>query len=207
MVSLAGTIAADNANELSRQGYAISQWIGFDVHEIPLYTHHADGGMALGEVAFNMRVGNPKSLNNMEANFLARKGAKGYFLWKPGSDCLARTFKSFTFKPRPLGGTERIDAEPVKGCQWCREKETTNPKPAEPVAVSDVPPVAALTAAPAPSIPAFDVLHCRSCVEVFIGDNAALERRGHEVRHRTNKASTVRKPRTPRKGSAKESST
>lgn len=198
MVSLAGTIASDNANELSRQGYAITQWIGFDVHEIPLYTHHADGGMALGDVAFKMRVGNPKSLNNMEANFLARKAAKGYFLWKPGPDCIARTFKSFTFKPRPLGGTERIDAEPTKGCQWCRERPTPTP----PESVAQTPP----PAPSAPVLPSFDVLHCAKCPAVFTGENAVNDRRGHTMREHP-KPSTVqrRSRRTPVEGSAKES--
>lgn len=201
MVSLAGTIAQDNAHELSRQGYAISEWIGFDVHEIPLYTHHAGTGVVLGDVVFKMRVGNPKSLNNMEANFLARKGAKGYFLWKPGPDCMARTFKDFEFKPRPLGGVERIEHEAHKGCCWCRERQGQT-LPTEAVVATGIPPPAS-TAVPPPSVPTFDVLHCPDCTEVFTGDNAEVLRRGHKMgAHKQRRTTRPRKKRVSTPDSA-----
>jgi hypothetical protein len=208
MVSLAGTLAPENAHALARQGYAIQEWIGFAVHEIPMYTHMDSTNARVGDVVFSARVSNPKSLNNMEANFIARKGAKGYFMWKPGEECMKHTFKDFEFKPRPLGGVEKIEHPSYRGCKWCRERAaaiTTAPEPVHAVVPPD-----SVNTPPAPALPTEDVLHCREegCAEIFTGERAEQDRRLHlrrvhnQLSPRTARRSSRRAPRT---GSAKES--
>jgi len=201
MVTLA--VNTDNQVELSRQGYAINEWYGFDDHWIPIYAHHPVSDKKVGDVVFKVRVGDPRTLNNGEANYIARKAAQGYFAWKPGDECLKRTFKNVEFKRRPLGGVERIEHESTKGCQWCRERAEDPFLSAEPVAAVAPPPATP----PAPVIPEYDVLHCSKCPEVFIGDNAMNERRGHLMREHQNKTGTTRRRKkrsVPDKGSAKE---
>lgn len=174
---------------LSRQGYAISEWIGFAEHEIPFYAHHPVSDKQVGDVVWKLRVGNPKTLNNAEANTIAKQAHNGYFMWKPDAECMKHTFKDIILKKRPGGGEERIVSEPYMGCRWCRERAgplSVLTPPAEPVA--EVPPLVAAPP-PAPPIPSFDVLHCKSCPEVFVGPNALNERRGHLMRkHRKSTA-------------------
>ena len=198
-----------HAESLSRQGYATTGWVGFGVHDIPLYAHHPVSDKKVGDVVSTMRVGDPRTLNNAEAVHLSRQAAYGYFMFKPGADCLGRDFKNIELRPRPGGGVEKIEHPPQKGCVWCREGQANSSTPPEPVAMSvpagSPPPV--VSESQAPALPSYDVLHCRSCPEVFVGDNASLERRGHEASHRSTKASTARRKSrsAPAKGSAKES--
>jgi len=199
MVTL--SVDAENQVELSRQGYSIHQWIGFDDHMIPLYTHRPVSDKKTGDVVFKVRVGDPRTLNNGEATYLAKKAAQGFFIWKPGEECMKRTFKNIEFKKRPLGGMEKIEHEPTHGCAWCRSE---SPLPAEPVVPEGVPPIAT---PPAPAIPDFDVLHCSKCPSVFLGENAMNDRRGHLMREHKTKTGTTRRGKrsVPDKGSAEES--
>ena len=194
-------------DELSRQGYSINQWIGFDDHFIPMYAHLDVGDKKAGDIAFKTRIGDPRTLNSGEANYIAHKASQGFFTWKPGADCLARTFRDFTFRKRPGGGTERIESEPYRGCQWCRKQETTSPTP-EPAVIAvtaGIPPLA-VSEPQAPALPSYDVLHCRSCPEVFVGESASTDRRMHEMRHKSKASTARRKSRSvPAEGSAKES--
>lgn len=202
MVTLAGN--QDNLTALSRQGYSINEWIGFNEHFVPVYAHHPVSDKKVGDVVFKVRIGDPRTLNAGEMTYLARKAAQGYYTWQPGDECLRRTFKNVEFKKRPMGGVERIEHEPTKGCPWCRERaaeQTSSPTAPEPVA--EVPPLVAVP--PAPVIPAFDVLHCAKCPQVFIGESAMNDRRGHTMREHQVKPSTTRRKRAPKTGSAKES--
>ena len=198
------TLAVDqgHAESLSRQGYATTGWVGFGVHDIPLYAHHPVSDKKVGDVVSTMRVGDPRTLNNAEAVHLSRQAAYGYFMFKPGADCLGRYFKNIELRKRPGGGVEKIEGPPQKGCQWCRERQTNSPTPPEPVAVAAPPRDAESTAVvpQAPALPSYDVLHCRQCPEVFVGEQASLERRGHEASHRSTKASTARRKSRTRKG-------
>ena len=197
------TLAVDqgHAESLSRQGYATTGWVGFGVHDIPLYAHHPVSDKKVGDVVSTMRVGDPRTLNNAEAVHLSRQAAYGYFMFKPGADCLGRDFKNIELRKRPGGGVEKIEHPSQKGCAWCRARQT-NPTPSESAAVA-TPPSAAMLQAPV--LPSYDVLHCRQCPEVFVGEQASLERRGHEASHRSTKASTARRKARTQKGSAKES--
>jgi len=198
-------LAVDTENQiaLSREGFAISSWVGFNEHMIPLYTHRDISDKKVGDIFMRARVGDPRTLNNGEAVYLAKKATLGFFPWKPGEDCLKREFKVIEVKRRPLGGAETIKHEPQMGCKWCRGAASTS-MPPEPVAV-EVPPLA--TPPPAPVLPEFDVLHCVKCPNVFVGENAMNERRGHMMRDHQTKPSTTRRKarRVPDEGSAKES--
>ena len=197
-------VEAEHRDSLGRQGFAISSWIGFDTHMVPFYTHHDVADKKRGDVVFKARVGNPKTLNSGEATYFARKAAQGYFPWQPGADCLARTFRNIEIRKRPLGGTERIESAPYKGCRWCREQPVSIPVAQEPQPESSSLSPTPVTAAPA--LPSYDVLHCAKCPAVFIGETAVNERRNHTMRDHHKPSSTVgsKSAPTPAEGSAKE---
>lgn len=185
---------------LARQGYAISQWIGFADHWIPFYAHHPVSDKQVGDIVWRLRVGNPKTLNNAEANTVAKQAANGYFMWKPGEECMSHTFKDIILKKRPGGGEERSVGEPYKGCRWCRERSTSSSTPTLAGPVAEAPPLAV---APPPALPSYDVLHCKSCPEVFTGENAVYDRRGHVMR-KHKKATAAVKSAASDKDSGKE---
>ena len=192
-----------HAESLSRQGYATTGWVGFGVHDIPLYAHHPVSDKKVGDVVSTMRVGDPRTLNNAEAVHLSRQAAYGYFMFKPDADCLKRDFKNIEFRKRPGGGVEKIEGPSQKGCAWCRARQT-NPTPSE-SAVLATPP-REIDTPQAPALPSYDVLHCRSCPEVFVGESASTDRRMHEMRHKSKASTARRKSRSvPAEGSAKES--
>ena len=204
------TLPVDTAQraELASKGYAVSEWIGFSEHFVPMYAHHAVADKQVGDVAFKARLGNPKTLNHMEVTYLASKAEQGFFTWKPGAECLTHKFTHVTVKPRPGGGFERIVSEPTLGCRWCRERDEIPQEPPEPAdATPPRGPAVATAADPqAPALPSYDVLHCRQCPEVFVGDSAPVDRRTHTM-SKHHKASTARRKSrsAPAEGSAKES--
>jgi len=153
-----------NKASLESQGYTMER-IGFEDHWIPMYAHHPVSDKKVGDVVFRARVGNPKTLNNAEANYLARKAAQGFFTWLPGQDCLSRKFQDATFQRRAGGGSTKMLGEVYQGCKWCREREQPASSPTserepvlEVVQVSPPPATPALLQEPAPS--KYQCLYC-----------------------------------------------
>ena len=105
----------ENAHALEARGFEISEMTGFDDHSIPLFAHRDMGDKKIGDVVLKARVGNPDSLDNAEAVYLARKAHHGMFPWLPGEECMQRTFREFDGAE---GATDQ--SVPAKGCRWCR---------------------------------------------------------------------------------------
>ncbi len=105
---------------LETSGFGI-QTIGFEGSEIPLYAHKATAIAARGEIQMRLHVANPPNLNEGETATLERKAAAGFFQWKPGQDCLQRTFKDLQVIRDPDTDASRIETSGVyRGCKWCR---------------------------------------------------------------------------------------
>lgn len=171
-------VALDIQNQaaLRGQGYAITEWIGFQTHMVPMYAHHAVADKKVGDIVFTARVGNPKTLNNAEANYFARKGAQGYFPWLPGADCRKRVFKYQVYTPRPGGGSQLSEtSKPEQGCKWCRVQPTLAVLSQAPEPAASAPPLAspqvsvspkpvALSTTPSPEpLPASTANACELC--------------------------------------------
>jgi hypothetical protein len=137
---MVNALSAERAGGLRRHGWLIEE-IGFDDHWVPMYVHHDQPhDKGLGGVAFNVRVGNPKQVNNAEATQFQRKAVFGYFPWRPGEECMARTFEDVDYVDDKLYGRRAVRSEPYKGCRWCRARSTNGPTAAAPVPTdSDVP--------------------------------------------------------------------
>lgn len=119
-------LSSDNRDRLEAQGFEIAELKGFADHRVPLYTHKATSDKKPGDVILNARVGNPGSLDDGEATYLARKAFHGLFPWLPGADCMARQFQDISI-PRENG--KKVErGEPTMGCKWCRAAES-NAKP------------------------------------------------------------------------------
>lgn len=88
---------------LRQQGYHLEMTHGWDTHQVPLYTHREVGDKKPGDIAFHVRVGNLKSMDRAEGQYVARKGAVGFFMWPP-DECLDHEFTKLETKPRPGGG-------------------------------------------------------------------------------------------------------
>lgn len=105
---------------LRRQGYRLETTFGWETHNRPMYTHKTVGDKTPGDVMFNARVGNPKKLTRAEAQYIARKGASGFFMWPP-SECMEHEFTEFELVSRPGGGlVQKQIGEQTFGCKWCR---------------------------------------------------------------------------------------
>lgn len=119
-------LSLETKGSLRRTGYRLDTTYGWDTHEIPLYAHKGTNLAARGEEAFKMRVGNLKRMDNAEAQYVARKGAVGLFMW-PLEECFEHEFTNVRLESRPGGGiVETRDSKKVMGCKWCREASPNN---------------------------------------------------------------------------------
>lgn len=119
------SLSAKTIGNLRRQGYRLETTFGWDDHMVPLYVHAPGKIRPVGEVGFKMRVGNLKNIDAAEAQYLAQKGASGFFMWKP-EECFTHEFTPIEFKERPGGGVIAVKADrPVFGCKWCRAANPT----------------------------------------------------------------------------------
>lgn len=110
----------ETKRRLEASGFGI-QTIGFNGSQMPLYAHKATAIAARGEVQMRLHIANPPNLNEGEVATLERKAAAGFFQWKPGEECLKRTFKDVRVTRDP--DTEQLSVETsgaYKGCRWCR---------------------------------------------------------------------------------------
>lgn len=120
-------LSSDNRDRLEAQGFEIAELKGFDDHRLPLYTHKETTDKKPGDVVLNARVGNPGSLDDGEATYLARKAFHGLFPWLPGADCMSHQFQDISI-PRENG--KKVErSEPVMGCKWCRAAVEKEAKP------------------------------------------------------------------------------
>ena len=147
-------LTAANRASLAGAGYAVTTF-GLESHWIPLYTHKPLTDKKRGDVAFKARVGNPKTLNDGEAYYLARKAAQGFFPWLPG-ECLTHKFTNVEYVKDKLGGTRVVRHEPTMGCKWCREIPAAAAQPA-------AAPAETVTAAAAPAAEPPAGLTCETC--------------------------------------------
>lgn len=105
-----------NREQLEARGFDIAEMTGFNDHWLPLYTHRQIADKQPGDVVVRARVGNPQSLDDGEASYLARKAFHGLFPWTPGAECMKRTFAN-------IGpGTVSRDGA-ARGCRWCQQRE------------------------------------------------------------------------------------
>lgn len=104
---------------LRRVGYQMDTTFGWDTHELLLYTHKAINDKVPGDVIIRKRIGQPGQLTSEEADYIRRKGALGFFAWKP-DECLEHDFKDIQLVERPGGGLMPKIGEAYKGCKWCR---------------------------------------------------------------------------------------
>ncbi len=111
-------LTADKQDLLEAQGFEIAELTGFDQHSLPLFAHRPLGDKRPGDVVLNVRVGNPESLDDAEATYLARKAFHGMYPWQPGTECLKRSFVTVTVAD---GGGAAKESEKAKGCRWCRK--------------------------------------------------------------------------------------
>lgn len=166
---------------LAAQGYGI-QSFGFEDHWVPLYTHKDLTDKKRGEMAFKARVGNPKAINQGEGYYLAKKGAQGFFPWRP-DECLTHKFENVQYVKDKLGGTRVIRSEPMMGCQWCRaiKPEAVVEQPA--TAPAETVTAAATPVAEPPAVPTCDVCGWKS----LKGNYLAV----HKIKHRRTTAQAV----------------
>lgn len=129
MVSQA--LSLETRGNLRQNGYRMETTHGWDTHEVPLYVHRPGAIRQVGEVGFKMRVGNLRRMDQAEAQYLARKGAQGFFTWKP-EECFKHEFTPVEVKARPGGGliVEKSDRK-VYGCKWCRDAMLKNGLPGD----------------------------------------------------------------------------
>ncbi len=113
-------LATDKQDLLEAQGFEIAEFTGFDQHSLPLYAHRELGDKKPGDVVMRVRVGNPESLDDGEATYLARKAFHGMFPWQPGAECSRRTFVEVKFSE--TGEAIREEGQ-AKGCRWCRKSK------------------------------------------------------------------------------------
>lgn len=115
------SLPLETRSSLRQNGYRLETSYGWDTHEVPLYVHRPGAIRPRGEVGFKMRVGNLKQFDPAEAQYLARKGSQGFFLWNI-DECLKHEFTPISVLDRPGGGII-VEKAPVKvfGCKWCRE--------------------------------------------------------------------------------------
>ena len=113
-------LTADKQELLEAQGFDIAELTGFDQHSLPFFAHRPLGDKKSGDVVLNVRVGNPASLDEAEATYLARKAFHGMYPWQPGSECMKHSF--VTVKVANDGGAAE-QSKQAQGCRWCRKKE------------------------------------------------------------------------------------
>ncbi len=114
-------LSSGNRDLLEARGFEIAELTGFESNSLPLYTHRLLGDKKPGDVVLRARVGNPESLDDSEASYLARKAFHGMFPWMPGEDCVKRTFLDVTINRNGTAGDNQVQqSEPTKGCRWCR---------------------------------------------------------------------------------------
>ncbi len=111
-------LTTDKQEILEAQGFEIAELTGFDRHSLPLYAHKPMADKKPGDVVLHARVGNPESLDDGEATYLARKAFHGMFPWLPGAECIKRTFVDVNV---PGGGDSIEQSVQAKGCRWCRK--------------------------------------------------------------------------------------
>lgn len=193
-------VSQDNQNRLSGQGYDIDSGNWFTDQKINLYAHRELPHRKVGEVAVTFSVVNPRQLNEYEAEHLARKALFGMFPWKPGEECLSRTFQDKRRVSRPGGGFVIEKAgEAYKGCKWCRTStgsvratSNTGPQAAVPETQGEVEPFPPAPVTP----PASDPLACGQCGFTTTKGEWVLKS------HVTRAHSSTRNPRT-RKGAGR----
>lgn len=193
-------VSQDNQNKLSAQGFDIDSGNWFTDQSIVLYAHKELPHRKVGEVALTLTVVNPRQLNEYEAEHLARKALFGFFPWKPGEDCLGRTFQDKRRVSRPGGGfvVEKV-GEAYKGCKWCRQSTFgSQGAVAEQGEVEPFPPVPVTPPAVAPEQGARGAgpLACGQCGFTTIKGEWVLKS------HVTRAHSSTRNPRT-RKGAGR----
>lgn len=111
-------LTANNQELLEAQGFEIAELTGFDRHSVPLYAHRPLSDKNSGDVVLHARVGNPDSLDDGEATYLARKVFHGMFPWLPGAECNKRTFVEVNVVGSGSSVEQSVQA---KGCRWCRK--------------------------------------------------------------------------------------
>lgn len=108
-------------SQLDRSGYGM-EFRGFNEARIDLYAHRDTNLYKRGSVGLRPLVSNPKRLNDGETALLQKKATHGLFPWKPGEECMARSFREVKFIRDPFTNTSRAETtESYKGCKWCRE--------------------------------------------------------------------------------------
>lgn len=115
-----------NRELLEAKGFEISEMTGFESHNLPLFAHRHIGDKHAGDVVLNARIGDPSSLDDAEATYLARKAFHGLFPWQPGKECLERRFVEIAFVRESASSVQQKSGEASFGCRWCR-KEFTEP--------------------------------------------------------------------------------
>lgn len=94
---------------------------------LTLYTHRdlPTQNKVVGDVAQVLPVMNSANPTKQDMSLILHKQKIGFFLWKPGKECLSHEFK---FKKQVGTGEHRrwVPAESVYGCKWCRERQLTN---------------------------------------------------------------------------------
>ncbi len=114
-------LTADKVDLLEAQGFEIAELAGFEHHTLPLYAHRPISDKKPGDVVLRARVGNPESLDDGEAAYLARKAFHGMFPWLPGAECIRRTFVDVTIGGNGLADSKEVEQSTrAKGCRWCR---------------------------------------------------------------------------------------
>ncbi len=123
---------ATNLSTQTRRDMAMNGWgmetFGFDKHDIPMYLHRDSlNDKVFGDQFSTVRVGDPrnfpKNLLDHEIDLLNRKWRQmGITWWKPGTDCLAREFKSYADVKNDRGETVPRWGEPQMGCKPCRDR-------------------------------------------------------------------------------------
>lgn len=129
-------LTSSNRELLEAQGFEVAELTGFDQHFLPLYTHRRLNDKQPGDIVLRARVGNPDSLDDGEASYLARKAYHGLFPWPPGNECTRRTFFDVTVTGGPAGGGGRVvKGAKGNGCKWCR-RDAQHKTPANSVDIS-----------------------------------------------------------------------
>ena len=111
-------LTTDRQDLLEANGFQIAELTGFDSHSLALYAHRAMADKKPGDVVLNARVGNPESLDDGEATYLARKAFHGLFPWLPGKDCMKRTFVEVSIGS---DGRKIESGARANGSKWCRK--------------------------------------------------------------------------------------
>lgn len=167
-------------SQLERSGYGM-EFRGFNEARIDLYAHKSTNLFERGSVGLRPLVSNPKNLNAGETAFLERKAAMGLFPWKPGTECLSRTFRDVKVIRDAYSNTSRVETTAsYKGCKWCREIELRG-EVEEQEGVSGVEPSLQLPNDPTPPV---TVIACSVCS--YVPPEANRAGKSQTVKQREN---------------------